>query len=123
MSGYSTIPRNFSRKQRKSFNKKLREQKALNGEKWLSLEELRELRKNHKEKAALEAEKLKNIEKLKRSNDEKIIDSGVFKSLSLETKIAIIRKNLCKHMLVPEHCINCIEKLKRTFKIPKLNKQ
>lgn len=120
MSGYSTLPKKFSRKQRKSYNKKLREQKAQNGEKWLSLEDLRNLRKDLKEKEKLEEEKSKNIP-IKTNNDN-IIDGSVYKSLSLDTKIAIIRKNLCKHMLVPERCKNCIEKFKRTFIIPKIKK-
>lgn len=108
--GYTTVPRRYSKSQRKNFNKKLAKAKAISGEPWLPLEEYRRLKKEK------EAEQnfvpplpatppYKPPEPPVEPRAEKgSINPEVFKGLNLDAKIVLFRRSFCKHYNDPKKC-------------------
>lgn len=126
--GYSTGKKNYSQRQRRSYLKKLQRAK---GEKWLPREEYQKLlaEKNNNTEFYPIPPPLPQEEPYKPpeppvEREIKVakgtVHPDVFKKLSLDAKIVLIRKNFCKHLNDPKRCRKCISKWKQCYKIPKL---
>lgn len=124
--GYFSIKKNLSKKQRRAKNRKLAEEKVLQSQTWLPLEEYRKFKKEQEILNFQPPLPLKEITKPPEPPLEKVIKvpkgvvhPNVFKKLNLDAKIILFRRSVCQHFKNPKTCIGCKNKWKKEYKIPR----
>lgn len=123
-SGYTIVPRKYTKSQRANFNKKLAKAKAISGKPWLPLAEYRRLKKE-KEVSKNFVPPLTTTEPFKPPEapappkpEKGLVDPSVCQGLNFDAKIVLFMRNFCRHYNNPKTCKTCINRWKEMYKIP-----